>query len=103
MKTTSSILTALALLASQPLFAQHDHHHEAKSAAKPYPLDTCLVSGEKLGGMGKPVAIVHQGQEIKFCCSHCVPKFNKNPAKYLAKLQGGFGGSESMDHSGHNH
>ena len=29
---------------------------------------------------------VYDGQEIKFCCKACVPKFEKNPAKYLAKL-----------------
>ncbi|MCB1130547.1 MAG: hypothetical protein KDN05_05415 [Verrucomicrobiae bacterium] len=29
-----------------------------------YPLDHCLVSGEKLGGMGEPVSIVHEGREM---------------------------------------
>jgi YHS domain-containing protein len=56
-------------------------------AAKPYPLDVCLVSGEKLGEMGEPVVITHEGQQIKFCCKSCVPKFEKEPAKYLAKLK----------------
>lgn len=65
----------------------------AESSAKPYPLDTCLVSGEKLGSMGDPVIINHEGQEIKFCCDSCVPKFKKDPAKYLSKL----------DHADHNH
>jgi YHS domain-containing protein len=57
------------------------------TATKPYPLDTCLVSGEKLGEMGEPVVIVHNGQEIKFCCEKCQPKFEKDPAKYLSKLE----------------
>lgn len=56
------------------------------TGAKPYPKDTCLVSGNKLGSMGDPVTRVHQGQEVKFCCKPCVAKFEKNPAKYLAKL-----------------
>ena len=59
----------------------------APSTAKPYPLDTCLVSGEKLGEMGKPFEIVHEGQQIKFCCKNCAPKFAKDPAKYLSKLK----------------
>ena len=59
----------------------------AATAAKPYPLDKCLVSGEKLGEMGEPVVIVHNGQEIKFCCDKCQPKFEKDPAKYLSKLE----------------
>ncbi len=54
---------------------------------KPYPLPTCLVSGNKLGSMGKPVVTVHEGQEIKFCCKPCIKKFNANPAKFLAKLK----------------
>ena len=54
---------------------------------KPYPLGTCLVSGEKLGEMGKPVVFTHEGQEIKVCCKSCKPKFLKEPAKYLEKLK----------------
>lgn len=59
------------------------------SAAKPYPLETCLVSGEKLGSMGEPHVFVHNGQEIKMCCDKCVPKFNKDPETYLDKLKQG--------------
>ncbi len=53
---------------------------------KPYPLDTCIVSGEKLSSMGEAIRIVHNGQEIKFCCEDCVASFKKNPDKYLSKL-----------------
>lgn len=59
---------------------------DAKTAAKPYPLDVCIVTGEKLGSMGKPHVLVHEDQEIKFCCKSCEPDFKKEPAKYLAKL-----------------
>lgn len=60
----------------------------AVSAAevKPYPSDICIVSGNKLGSMGTPVTIVHNGQEVKFCCKPCVAKFNRNPEKYLKKI-----------------
>lgn len=58
----------------------------ANEAAIPYPLDTCLVSGEKLGEMGAPHVIIHEGREIKFCCKSCVPKFEKEPSKYLTRL-----------------
>jgi len=55
---------------------------------KPYPLDYCLVSGDKIGGdMGKPVSTNYMGQEIKFCCKNCVKDFQKNPAKYMKELQ----------------
>jgi len=35
----------------------------AGDPVKPYPLTTCIVSGEKLGGMGDPYVFVHEGQE----------------------------------------
>lgn len=53
---------------------------------KPYTKDTCIVTGNKLGSMGDPVRLVHEGQEIKFCCQPCVAKFKANPAKYMSQL-----------------
>jgi len=58
----------------------------AAEANPAYPLSTCVVSGEKLGEMGPPVVINHEGTEVRFCCNGCVKKFNADPAKYLAKL-----------------
>ena len=58
----------------------------ADAATKPYPLDVCIVSGEKLGSMGDPIVLVHQGQEVKLCCKSCKPDFEKEPAKFLSKL-----------------
>lgn len=54
--------------------------------AKPYPMETCVVSDEKLGSMGEPVVFVHEGQQIKFCCEGCRKDFNQDPKKYLAKV-----------------
>jgi len=61
----------------------------ADSAA--YPLDTCVVSGEKLGSMGQPYDHIHRaaGQPdrlVRFCCKGCVRDFKKDPAAYLKKL-----------------
>lgn len=89
------IVTGAALLGSlltAPLAAlAADHQHgDAKATdakAKPYPLKTCIVSGEKLDGdMGKPYVFVHEGQEIKLCCKGCLKDFNKEPANYIKKL-----------------
>lgn len=58
--------------------------------AKPYPLKTCVVSDEALGGdHGEPYTFVHEGQEIKLCCKPCLKDFNKEPAKYLKKIEDG--------------
>jgi hypothetical protein len=59
----------------------------AAADVKPYPLKVCLVSGNELGSMGKPITKVYGSQEIKFCCKPCIKKFDANPAKYMAKLK----------------
>ena len=49
-----------------------------------YPLTTCVVSGEKLGGeMGTPIKYDYKGREVQFCCRGCIKTFEKDPAKYL--------------------
>jgi YHS domain-containing protein len=58
---------------------------EAAKKVKPYKLDTCIVSGEKLGD--DSVAMIAKGQEVKFCCKDCVKEFHKDSAKYLKKLE----------------
>lgn len=62
---------------------------EAKDAQKPkpYPLNTCVVSGEKLGAMGEPYVFVHAGREIKLCCKGCRKQFDKNPEPFLKKIE----------------
>jgi YHS domain-containing protein len=52
-----------------------------------YPLEVCLVSGEKLGEMGEPVDYVHDNQLVRFCCAHCIGTFEKDPGLYLKKLE----------------
>ena len=85
----------------------------AKAKAE-YPLTTCVVSGDKLGGdMGEAIDYVHKGDGkpdrlVRFCCKDCIGDFKKEPAKYLkmideaaaAKAKGSSGHS---GHSGHNH
>ncbi len=56
------------------------------AGVKPYPLDTCIVSDEKLGSMGKPVVFVFENQEIKLCCKDCRKDFDENPKKFLEKI-----------------
>jgi YHS domain-containing protein len=83
-KLTTSVLVLAALLTA-PLAGSAE---DKPAAAKPYPLDKCIVSDEKLGEMGKPYVFTHEGQEIKLCCKSCLKDFKKDPAKYLKKLEG---------------
>jgi YHS domain-containing protein len=79
------ILTA-ALVALAPASRADDTN--TVSTAKPDLLKTCPVSGDKLGAdMGKPFVFVYQGQEVKLCCPMCKADFDKDPQKYLKKIQ----------------
>lgn len=52
-----------------------------------YPLEACVVSGEKLGGkMGQPVNHVYRNRLVRLCCKDCVSTLEKDPAKYLGLL-----------------
>ena len=51
-----------------------------------YPLNTCVVLGNKLGEHGEPVDYVYKGRLVRFCCKGCIATFEKEPAKYLAKI-----------------
>lgn len=104
MRILATILSVLVAVSSATAFAaspiaasgsaSSNAAHLAESTAKegaktkviPYPLDTCLVTDNKLGSMGDPVTIERDGRELKFCCKPCVDKFEKDPAKYLGKL-----------------
>ena len=69
-----------------PVAAAYQHTQALPPGVKPYPIDVCIVGGEKLGSMGVPVSLIYQGQEVKFCCSGCQPEFEKDSAKFLQKL-----------------
>lgn len=88
MKTIIIISTlALALTSCSKDQGGAEASNESQTA-KPYPLETCIVSDKKLGSMGEPVVLEQDGQEVKFCCDGCIPRFKKDPAKYLSKLGG---------------
>ena len=60
-----------------------------------YPLTTCVVSGEKLGEMGEPYIMQHEGREVRFCCKKCRKDFLKDPAKYLKLIDDAASASET--------
>ena len=83
LKNIASSILSLALMTSP--FA--GFAAEAKNV-KPYPLETCVVSDEKLGTdpSMKPYVFVHESQEVKLCCKPCLKDFKKDQAKYLKKI-----------------
>lgn len=86
----SSLLVAGLLGVATSAFAQDSKPAKAVKA-KAYPLDTCIVSDEKIDtskdAKMKPYTFTYEGQEIKLCCKSCEKDFKKDPAKYMAKLK----------------
>ncbi len=98
-----AVVLASVFLGAAPALAQHDaHDHTPAStntpqnqpptgAAKeiksdPYPLDTCPVTGKKLGAMGDPIVKVYDGREVRFCCPMCPKKFEADKEGYWKKI-----------------
>lgn len=103
-KLPLSSLAASAVLLTLSACKEHSTSAESEPPSKPvassseYPLDVCVVSGEKLGSMGEPFVIDHEGTEVRFCCDNCLPKFRKDPAKYVAMVKAGTPPSHEGNH-----
>lgn len=87
---------AALLLSGGTALAQHDEHapaaqpkQEAKAAERiggPYALDTCPITGKKLGSMGDPLVKMYEGREVRYCCAGCPGRFEKDLPASFAKL-----------------
>jgi len=87
-KITAAVLVAGFLCAPMLALSADSKGDKKDEKAKPYPLKTCVVSDEKLGGdMGDPYVFTHDGREIKLCCKSCLKDFNKDTAKYIKKIE----------------
>lgn len=56
---------------------------KAQALAASYPLKVCFVSDDKLDD---PVDALYGDRLLCFCCKGCLRSFNKNPSKFLPKL-----------------
>ena len=70
---------------------------------KHYPLAKCPVSGEKYGDMGKPVDVVLAGRLIRLCCKDCKKEIEKDPAKFIAKVDAARKGDKENGKTDHGH
>ena len=52
-----------------------------------YPLQSCVVTGLRLGSMGDAYPYVYRNHLVLFCCEGCVATFRKDPASHLAKIE----------------
>lgn len=85
---TTVLLTGLVAGTLSARAADEKHADHGNANAKPYPLKTCIVSGEQIGSGGmKPHVFTKDGQEVKLCCKSCLKDFDKEPAKYMKKIE----------------
>lgn len=82
MRTLMATVAAAALIVLGGM-AQAD---DAKRVGDAYTLNTCPVSGEKLGGMGDAVVKIEDGREVRFCCGGCTGKFEADKTAMNEKL-----------------
>jgi len=99
------VVLATALSAASIMQAQSSEQNDAtprapsaehlawlKKAKTDYPLQTCLVSSEGLGGkMGGPVDYIYKQEGkpdrlVRLCCRSCLRDFSRSPERYLARL-----------------
>jgi len=100
MKNSLLLLVLLAAVNPALVLATDDHSAPASKPATPdaawlaqakadYPLKTCVVSEEEIGGsMGAGIDYVYKQEGkpdrfVRFCCKDCRKDFEKEPAKYL--------------------
>jgi len=75
--------TTLAAPADKPVVTEAD---VVATQLPSYPLDTCVVSGMPLNGMGSPKNVVREGRLVRLCCESCVAEVDKDPAAAIAKI-----------------
>jgi Cu(I)/Ag(I) efflux system membrane fusion protein len=49
--------------------------------------EICPVTTAKLGSMGDPISVEVEGRTLWTCCGACLPKLQREPAKYLARFE----------------
>ena len=47
----------------------------------------CPVSGDEVGEMGEIVKKEYKGKVYNFCCKMCLKDFDKDPEKYVKKVE----------------
>ncbi len=83
MKQKVHLLIILQFKSSLPSCKAADN----RETPSPIPWIIAWLEEVTLGDMGEPVSYVHNGQEFKFCCKPCIPKFKKNPEKFIQELK----------------
>ena len=72
--------------AAQPQSTE-DHHGHGAAVTPPASAKKQTICPVMGGKINKEIYVDYQGKRIYFCCPACVDEFNKDPEKYLKKMQ----------------
>jgi hypothetical protein len=92
-RLNAAVGIALALTWTGAALAQHEHgqHGQAEKPQQAEPkeskLPLCPLMGEPVDFTVK--TMTDEGP-VYFCCKDCIPKYEKDPAKYRAKLEASY-------------
>jgi YHS domain-containing protein len=79
-------LPLIALLVCCTLTFSYGADEPKKQDKKPKPVNTtCPVTDEKIDPDVQTVQ--YKGKTVGFCCPDCIKDFNKDPAKYMKKVE----------------
>lgn len=101
---------------SYAMGSHHDHtmndepSHHSEGDVIDVGNKVCPVSGEKIGSHGKAYKVEYDGKSYNLCCKMCKKDFEKNPEKYIKRLEGMVSSEEAEDshhdedhHDDHDH
>jgi len=90
MKTFVITVAALAAFSGTILAAPIHTTKPATAAKKPAARLVCPVMGTKIASVKAAVGhSAYKGKTYYFCCPECKPRFDKNPAKFVANAARG--------------
>jgi YHS domain-containing protein len=79
-------LSLVALVVCCTLTLSYGADDAKKQEKKPKPVNTtCPVTDEKVDP--EVATTTYKGKVVGFCCPDCVKDFNKDPAKYMKKVE----------------
>lgn len=78
-------LSLIALVVCCTLTVTYGADEKKKAEKKPKPVNTiCPLMDEKID---PEVTTQYKGKTVAFCCADCIKDFNKDPAKYMKKVE----------------
>jgi YHS domain-containing protein len=84
MRISKSVIAVVTAVMTAVMLSAPAVSAQTEKPAQLKPQTECPVMGGKIN---KNVYADFEGKRIYFCCKGCIPEFNKDPSKYMKKLE----------------